>query len=265
MVNKGVTLAELRKHEEALKAYQKAIELNPKDPDAWNNKGATLAELGKHEEALKAYQKAIELNPKDTESRHQKSVAALDCLGKYEVALKAAAHPSKISKHSSQLVEINELAKEVAKEIAKIFNSDPKGIGQPTSNTANHPSNMVFVIMAFSSDMEPIFEGIKAAAKKKGLIAQRVKDFQGDYKITDKIIEMICAAKIIVADLTHERPNVYFEVGYARGIGKTVVTIARRNTKLHFDVKDWTCDFYNDSRVVEACLTKRFAFELDKE
>jgi hypothetical protein len=27
-----------------------------------------------------------------------------------------------------------------------------------------------------------------------------------------------------VADLSHERPNVYFELGYARELGKTVVT-----------------------------------------
>jgi hypothetical protein len=179
------------------------------------------------------------------------------------IALKK--HPSKIAKSPDQLVDVNGLAKAVAIEVAEILKSDPKGIRKPTSNAANYPSNLVFVIMSFLPDMDPIFEGIKAAAEKNGLTAERVKDVQGDYKITDKIIELICAAKIIVADLTHEKPNVYFELGYARGIDKTLVTIARTNTKLHFDVKDWTCDFYNDSRVVEARLTTRFAFELTKK
>ena len=75
---------------------------------------------------------------------------------------------------------------------------------------------------------------------------------------------MIQKARLIVADLTHERPNVYFEVGYARGLGKTVITTAREGTNLHFDVKDWTCTFYNDSRVLERHLQERFAFELGK-
>ena len=51
---------------------------------------------------------------------------------------------------------------------------------------------------------------------------------------------MILSSRLVVADLTHERPNAYFELGYARGLGKTVITIARRDSNIHFDVKDWT-------------------------
>ena len=89
-----------------------------------------------------------------------------------------------------------------------------------------------------------------------------MQDVPGDYKITNKIIELIEKARFVVADLTHERPNVYFELGYVRGVGKTIVTIARKGTKLHFDVKDWTCEFYTDSRSLEKQLIERFKFEL---
>ena len=71
-------------------------------------------------------------------------------------------------------------------------------------------------------------------------------------------------AYLVVADLTHERPNVYFELGYARGLSKTIITTARDGTPLHFDVKDWTCTFYNDSRVLERHLHERFSFELKR-
>lgn len=113
--------------------------------------------------------------------------------------------------------------------------------------------------------MEPIFEGIAAAAAHVGLRAERVKDVAGDYRITDQIIKMIRAARFVVADLSLERPNVYFELGYARGLNKTVVTIARKDTKIHFDVKDWTCIYYIDSRTLERDLTKRLEFEVSKE
>ncbi len=99
---------------------------------------------------------------------------------------------------------------------------------------------LVFVIASFQPDMEPAFEAIKAAASAVGLIAQRVKDVTGDYKISDKMLMMIRQARLIVADLTHERPNVYFELGYARGLGKTVITIMREGSTVHFDVQDWT-------------------------
>ena len=50
----------------------------------------------------------------------------------------------------------------------------------------------------------------------------------------------------------------YFELGYARGFRKEVITMARKGTDLHFDVKDWTCIFYSDSRDLEEKLERWF-------
>jgi TIR domain len=124
---------------------------------------------------------------------------------------------------------------------------------------------LVFVIASFLPDMEPAFEAIKAAADSAGLRAQRVKDVSGDYKISDRMLSMIRQARLVVADLTHERPNVYFELGYARGIGKTVITIMREGGEVHFDVQDWTYIPYIDSRPLERDLIERFKFELTRQ
>jgi nucleoside 2-deoxyribosyltransferase len=75
---------------------------------------------------------------------------------------------------------------------------------------------------------------------------------------------MILTSRFIVADLTHERPNVYFELGYARGAGKSVITIARQNAEIHFDVKDWTYIPYIDSRTLERDLKDRLMNELQR-
>jgi hypothetical protein len=164
----------------------------------------------------------------------------------------------------TELANVRDLAKEVAKEVAQILTIDPQGKREANPSSKHSDPKLVFVIISFSPDMEPIFEGIQGAGDHHGLRVERVKDVIGDYRITDKVIEMIHQARLIVADLTHERPNVYFELGFARGLGKTVITTAREDTKLHFDVKDWTCTFYNDSRVLERHLRERFAFELGK-
>jgi nucleoside 2-deoxyribosyltransferase len=121
---------------------------------------------------------------------------------------------------------------------------------------------LVFVAASFAPDMEPIFQAISAAAQVVGLRAERVKDVKGDYRIPDKIFSMIERARLVVADLTHARPNVYFELGYARKCKKTVITILRKGTVAHFDVQDWTRLEYFDSRPLESDLVERFKFEL---
>ncbi len=54
-------LPERSRYEEEIKAYDKDIEMNPEDADAWYNKGFALYELGRHEEATKAYDRAKEI------------------------------------------------------------------------------------------------------------------------------------------------------------------------------------------------------------
>jgi hypothetical protein len=150
-------------------------------------------------------------------------------------------------------------AREIAKKLAKHLALEKKLAPAPTIDV---DPKLVFVITPFTDDMEPIFEGIEAAGRPVGLEVKRVKDVIGDYRITDQIIGMIRRARLIVADLTHERPNVYFELGFARGLGKTVITIARKDTPIHFDVKDWTYITYINSRTLERDLRQRFEYEV---
>ncbi|MBI2101532.1 tetratricopeptide repeat protein [Candidatus Woesearchaeota archaeon] len=62
---RGVDYYKKGNYELSLKAFEKAIELDPKDNTLWVNKGVILFKLNKPEEALKAFEKAIELDPKD--------------------------------------------------------------------------------------------------------------------------------------------------------------------------------------------------------
>uniref|UniRef100_UPI0012EEA659 tetratricopeptide repeat protein n=1 Tax=Rickettsia sp. MEAM1 (Bemisia tabaci) TaxID=1182263 RepID=UPI0012EEA659 len=60
--NRGLRLAALGRHEEALELYNQAIQINPKSL-TYFNKGLRLASLGRHEEALELYDQAIQINP----------------------------------------------------------------------------------------------------------------------------------------------------------------------------------------------------------
>jgi tetratricopeptide (TPR) repeat protein len=59
----GCAIAKLNHHEEAPKAYDKAIELKSDDPVVCYNEGIDHYNLGRYEEALKAYDNATELKP----------------------------------------------------------------------------------------------------------------------------------------------------------------------------------------------------------
>jgi hypothetical protein len=138
------------------------------------------------------------------------------------------------------------------------------GLGRSSSASGPEPPDdkLVFVVCTFTPEMEPIFDAIAAAAEAVGLRAERVKDVKGDYRITDKVLTLIRTARLVVVDLTYERPNVYFELGYARGLDKTVITILRAGAIAHFDVRDWAYLEYIDSRPLERQLRERFGFEL---
>jgi tetratricopeptide (TPR) repeat protein len=89
--NKGNALYNLGRNEEAIKAYEKAIEIKPDFNMvhlAWNNKGNAFSNLGRHEEALKAFEKAIEIKPDYHHAWYNKGVALYN-FGRPEEALKA--------------------------------------------------------------------------------------------------------------------------------------------------------------------------------
>ena len=49
--------------QQAVEAYQKAVELEPGLTPAWANLGRACAELGNFQQAVEAYRKAVELEP----------------------------------------------------------------------------------------------------------------------------------------------------------------------------------------------------------
>jgi tetratricopeptide (TPR) repeat protein len=61
--NKGEALSNQTRWYEAIKAYDKAIELNPQYTDAWVNKGDAHHFQGEYDEAIEAYNEAIRQDP----------------------------------------------------------------------------------------------------------------------------------------------------------------------------------------------------------
>jgi len=94
--NKGIALDELGKHDEAIDAYDEAIKINPQLIGAWYNKGITLDEQNNHEGAIEAYDEAIKIDPRFAEAWTNKGVS-FAIQGKYDDAINAFDEAIKIN------------------------------------------------------------------------------------------------------------------------------------------------------------------------
>lgn len=74
----GQALADLGRIDEALAAFEAAIKLDDKNPDAWAKKGAILHAKGRVQEALEMYHKAVAIKPTSMAGRRGVNYATFD-------------------------------------------------------------------------------------------------------------------------------------------------------------------------------------------
>lgn len=84
--NRGSSLSQLGRHEEALAAFSKALKLDPVASALWSNMGLVLRILGRNEESLSYLSKAIEIDPKNASAYTNKG-STLGVMGRHEDAL----------------------------------------------------------------------------------------------------------------------------------------------------------------------------------
>ena len=82
----GTTLQQQGRHEEALKAFDKALQIKPGDPELWMNLGNALADMKRPAEALLTYQHALELDPRHWSAAYSCGVIFYES-GRFEEAL----------------------------------------------------------------------------------------------------------------------------------------------------------------------------------
>jgi hypothetical protein len=113
-----------------------------------------------------------------------------------------------------------------------------------------YTQGLVFVGMPFSPYGKRQFRAIREACRDLNLNARRVDQNAGSGSITMEIVELIVAAEFLIFDLTKERPNVYYELGFAHGVGNfgtNILLVAKVKTKLHFDVAPLRVQWYRTS------------------
>jgi hypothetical protein len=83
---RGSSYQELDMYSEAIKSYQKTIELKPDFSDAFTNLGIVYYKLARYDEAINAYKQAVRINP-DSTLLYNKIGSAYVILGSYSKAV----------------------------------------------------------------------------------------------------------------------------------------------------------------------------------
>lgn len=123
-------------------------------------------------------------------------------------------------------------------------------------------SPQAFVVMQFSDEFNALYNDvIRPTLKNFGFAVMRADDIYKSGLIIEDITRSIEEASLVIADITLDNPNVFYEVGYAHGIKKPTILLSERQRQaLPFDVSGFRTLFYDNTiggkREVETRLTR---------
>ena len=117
----------------------------------------------------------------------------------------------------------------------------------------------VFIISQFGDIYDQLYDGvIKPLCDKNNIKPIRADEISNSSVILDDIIKYIQTANIIIADITPNNPNVFYELGYAHAIGKEVILLCERGKRagLPFDISGYRTIFYENTMVGKGKIEK---------
>ncbi|MFN2623040.1 MAG: hypothetical protein ABR611_09360 [Chthoniobacterales bacterium] len=112
-------------------------------------------------------------------------------------------------------------------------------VGPETPPRTSHVPNTAFIMMWMEkthAELDDVSNAIKDVCDTFSIKAVRADDIEHQDRITDVVLQHIRESEFLIADMTGERPNVYYEVGYAHALGKRPILYRKEGTPLHFDL-----------------------------
>lgn len=97
--------------------------------------------------------------------------------------------------------------------------------------------NIGFILMPFADKFEPVHEAIRAAITRAHLEPLRADDVFSTRAGMEKILRGIAEAEVVVADMSEQNANVFYEVGIAHTHRDNVILLMREDDDFPFDLQ----------------------------
>jgi hypothetical protein len=117
-----------------------------------------------------------------------------------------------------------------------------------------------FILMSMDPgkpELDDVRNAIKDVCRQFNIDAARVDEIQHSGVITELILSQIQMSEFLIADVSWERPNVYYEIGFAHALGKRPIIFRRSGTQLHFDLSVHNIPEYRNVTELKEMLGKR--------
>src|SRR5437773_304891 len=103
-----------------------------------------------------------------------------------------------------------------------------------------------FVIMPFDREFNSIYEKlIRVPLTEIGYEVLRADSELDQQNILRAIVRGITTADLLIADLTTNNPNVFYELGLAHGLHIPTVLIAQSISDVPFDLRSYSIHIYD--------------------
>lgn len=97
--------------------------------------------------------------------------------------------------------------------------------------------DLLSVMMPFDGAYRPVYDNIITMAEKIGMRCQRGDDIWKDDAIIQDVVDLIDRSKIVICDCSGRNPNVFYEIGIAHTLGRSVILITQNNEDVPFDLR----------------------------
>ena len=122
-------------------------------------------------------------------------------------------------------------------------------------------TRQVFVVMKFGDKtLDSAYRGaIKPVIEEFKYSPLRIDEIEDAGSITDQILDQLARSEIVLADLTGERPNCYYEAGFAHALEKEMIFTILKSSRPHFDLAAYRFIQWETEDELRTQLRQRFA------
>lgn len=120
-----------------------------------------------------------------------------------------------------------------------------------------------FIVSQFGEKYDILYKDvIRPICEENGYMPLRGDEMPTNTAILDDIIKSIKDCAVIIAEITPDNPNVFYEIGYAHALNKPTILLCEKTcrSKLPFDLSGFRTIFYDNSiggkNLIESQLQK---------